>query len=103
MLRVLTQEQELALRREHYPQLTTGKLFDLGGQRLFISAEKQAESIEVIELSPENIGRILRGEPCVHSRLRFDEMSCLNVHRTQNGSREHNNKRSPSGEGPTYR
>jgi len=79
MLRVLTPDEELALRRKSYEQLATGKLFDLGEERFFITVEKLGDSVRVIELNSENIGRILRGEPCFHSPLHFDEMSCLNV------------------------
>ena len=79
MLRVLTSEEELADRSKSYAQLARGKLFDLSGKRVFIAIEKHDDSIQVIELEAKNISRILRGELCVRSRLKFDEMKCLNI------------------------
>ncbi|MCI0441234.1 MAG: hypothetical protein L0177_19200 [Chloroflexi bacterium] len=78
-MRVITREEELALRKKSYEQLAPGKLFALSFKRFFVAVEKIGDSIEVIELDSENIERILRGEPCVHSTLHFDEMGCLNV------------------------
>jgi hypothetical protein len=79
MLRVLTSKEELALRRKGYGQLAPGTLFDLGGERFFLTVEKHGESVTVIELDRENSLRILHDEPCVRSVLQFDELSCLNV------------------------
>jgi len=79
MLRVLTPEEELASRRANYERLAPGKLFDLGGNRYFLTVAKSGDSIEVIELEAKNIEHILRGEPCAHSMLHFDGLRCLNV------------------------
>jgi hypothetical protein len=83
MLRVLTSEEELVLRRKGYEQLAPGTLFDLGGERFFLTVEKHGEFVTVIELDRENVGRILHDEPCVRSGLRFDELNCLNVRRAK--------------------
>ncbi len=80
MLRVLTKAEELALRAEDFAQLQAGMLFDLGRRRSFIAVRKRGRTVEVVEFDPANIDRILRDEPCVRTRLRFDDMSCLNVH-----------------------
>lgn len=83
MLRALTSEEELALRRKSYDQLAPGTLFDLGGERFFLTAAKHGEAVHVIELDGENTGRILRDEPCVRSTLHFDDLRCLNVRRAK--------------------
>jgi len=83
MLLVLTPEEEIAQRRKSYEQLGAGKLFDLGGKRYFVTVEKFENSVKVIELNPENIERMLRGELCLHSTLNFDDMGCLNVRSTE--------------------
>jgi hypothetical protein len=80
MLKVLTKQEELASRTERFAHLRTGMLFDLGGRRYFIAARKRGEAVEVIELDTTNVGRILRGERGVRTRLRFDDMRCLNLH-----------------------
>lgn len=80
MLRVLTKQEELASRTERFAQLRAGMLFDLGGRRYFIAMRKRGTAVEVVELDTANIGRILRGEPCVRTRLRFNDMHCLNLH-----------------------
>ena len=80
MLRVLTEEEELAGRKKSYQRLVPGRLFDLAGERYFITVERKEETVTAIELSAENAARILRGERCVESTLRFDDMRCLNVH-----------------------
>ncbi len=80
MLRVLTKAEELAMRAKSFARLQAGMLFDLGRRRSFIAVRKRRRTVEVVELDRANIDRILRGKPCAHSRLRFDDMSCLNVH-----------------------
>ena len=80
MLRVLTKAEELAMRAENFARLRAGMLFDLGRRRSFIAVRKRGRTVEVVELDPANIGRILHGKPCVHTRLRFDDMGCLNLH-----------------------
>ena len=79
MLRVLTKEEELASRKENFQRLTPGILFDLAGNHYFIAVDKRENSVEVIELNSENITRIIQGNPCLQSVLKFDQMSCLNV------------------------
>ena len=71
MLRVLTKAEELASRAESFGRLQAGMVFDLG-RRSFIAVRKRARTVEVVELDPANIDRILRGTPCVHTRLRFE-------------------------------
>ena len=80
MLRVLTPEQELASRKKRYALLEPESLFDLGGKKFFIAAERVGDFLTVIELDGDNIKRILSAESCVRSILNFEEMSCLNVH-----------------------
>jgi hypothetical protein len=80
MLRILTKKEELASRRERFAQLQPGMLFDLGGRRYFIAGHKRARSVEVVELDTANMERILRGERCVRTQLRFVDMDCLNLH-----------------------
>ena len=80
MLRVLTKEEELASRAESFAQLRPGMLFDLSRHRSFIAVRKRGRTVEVVELDPANIDRIVQGKPCAHSRLRFDDMGCLNLH-----------------------
>jgi len=80
MLRVLSEEEELELRREMFIRLTSGSLFNLGQERFFIAIKKVDEKVwEVVELSRENRQRIITGQPCEHSSLHFDEMNCLNI------------------------
>ena len=80
MLRVLTKAEELASRAASFARLQAGMLFDLSRRRSFIAVRKRGRTVEVVELDPANIDRILRGMPCTHTRLRFDDMSCLNLH-----------------------
>jgi hypothetical protein len=80
MLRALTKQEELASRAGSFAQLRAGMLFDLGRRRSFIAVRKRGRTVEVVELDPANIDRILQGKPCAHTRLRFDDMSCLNLH-----------------------
>jgi len=80
MLRVLSEEEELELRREGFARLTSGSLFNLAQERFFIAIKKVDEKVwEVVELTQENRERIIAGQPCKHSTLQFDEMNCLNI------------------------
>ena len=80
MLRVLSKEEELQLRREGFTRLKSGSLFNLGQERFFIAVKKVDEKVwEVVELTRENKERIITGQPCKHSNLHFDEMNCLNI------------------------
>jgi hypothetical protein len=80
MLRALTPEEELKSRRQSFAKLKRGTLFDLAHERFFIAAKKIGRKAwEVIELTDANKKRIISGEACEHSRLHFDEMSCLNL------------------------
>ena len=84
MLRVLSAKEELNGRRERFAQLTQGTLFDLAQRRYFIAVKKiNAKSWQVIELTETNKKKIIAGEPCRHSPLHFKEMSCLNLHATE--------------------
>ena len=82
MLRALSPEEELENRRERFAKLEQGTLFNLAQKRFFIAAKKiDKKAWEVIELTDANKKRIVSGEPCEHSRLHFDEMTCLNLRR----------------------
>jgi hypothetical protein len=84
MLRVLSPKEELKGRRERFAQLTEGTLFDLAQRRFFIAVKKiDAKSWQVIELSETNKKKIIAGGPCSQSPLHFNEMSCLNIHTTE--------------------
>jgi hypothetical protein len=53
--------------------------------RFFIAVKKiNAKSWQVIELTETNKKKIIAGEPCSHSPLHFNEMSCLNLHDVEN-------------------
>ena len=88
MIRVLTPEEELALRRTHYDRLAPGVLFDLGGKRSFIAIEKFDDTVRVIELDTANVARIIQGVPCEPSTLHFDEMVGINLRRLKAESSE---------------
>lgn len=80
MLRVLSKEEELQLRREGFTRLKPGSLFNLGQERFFIAVKKVDEKVwEVLELTQENKERIITLQSCEHSNLHFDEMNCLNI------------------------
>ena len=80
MLRVLSKEEELQLRREGFTRLKPGSLFNLGQERFFIAVKKVDEKVwEVLELTQENKERIITGQSYEHSNLYFDEMNCLNI------------------------
>ncbi len=79
MLRVLTKAEELASRAESFARLRAAMLFDLGRRRSFIAVRKRGRTVEVVELDPANIDRILRGKPCAHTRLRFDDENFVNL------------------------
>lgn len=79
-MRVLSPEEELKNRRESFAKLKRGILFDLSQERFFIAVKKIDEKAwEVIELTEANTKKIISGDGCEHSRLHFDEMSCLNL------------------------
>ena len=81
MLRLLSPAEELKGRRESFAKLTPGTLFDLAQRSYFIAVKKiDAKSWQVIELTETNKKKIIAGEPCSHSPLHFNEMSCLNLH-----------------------
>lgn len=80
MLRALSKEEELQLRREGFKRLKPGSLFNLGQERFFIPLKKVDEKVwEVVELTQENKERIITGQPCEHSNLHFDEINYLNI------------------------
>lgn len=80
MLRVLSKEEELQSRRDAFAKLKPGSLFDLAQKNFFIAAKKSDKMVwEVIELTETNKKRIISGQPCEHSNLHFDDMSCLNL------------------------
>ena len=80
MLRALSKEEELQLRREEFARLKPGLLFNLGQERFFIAVKNVDRKVwEVVELTQENKERIVTGQPCEHSNLHFDEMNCLNI------------------------
>jgi len=76
---VLTPEEFLASQKANFQELSSGKLFNLGMKRYFITIKKSGDFVEVIELNAENIRRIINEQPCVHSTLNFDEMEGLNL------------------------
>lgn len=81
MLRVLSKEEELKIRREEFLKLKPGSLFDLAGEKFFIAVKKREEKVwEVVELTEANRKKIISAQPCLHSQFRFDEMRCLNLH-----------------------
>ena len=80
MLRALSKEEELQLRREEFARLKPGLLFNLGQERFFIAVKNVDRKVwEVVELTQENKERIVTGQQCEHSNLHFDEMNCLNI------------------------
>jgi len=80
MIKVLTEEEELAYRRESFKRLSPGCLFNLGGRKYFVAVRKLNESSwEVIELDKENLESIIKGQVCRRSTLSFDDMICLNI------------------------
>ncbi len=80
MLRVLSKEEELQLRREGFTRLKSGSLFNLAQERFFIAVKKVDEKVwEIVELTRGNKERIITGQPREHSNLHFDEMNCLNI------------------------
>lgn len=79
-LHVLTPEEELQRRREHFAKIRPRSLFDLGMKKFFLAVKKIDElSWEVIELTDENRTRLVRGQPCERSILRFDDMKSINL------------------------
>jgi len=79
MMRTLTHEEELAMRKTAFKKLKPGMLFDLGGERYFIVLECDKDGADVVELDEKNRQRIVRDVGLSTSYLSFDEMSCLNV------------------------
>jgi hypothetical protein len=85
MMRTLTHEEELAMRKTAFKKLKPGILFDLSGERHFIVVTCDKGGADVVELDEKNRLRIVRdgiGTDSVAvsvSYLSFDEMSCLNV------------------------
>ncbi len=62
MLRVLSKEEELQNRREHFAKLKPGSLFDLAQERFFLAVKKVDEHTwEVIELTETNKKTIISG------------------------------------------
>jgi len=60
MLKVLSEEEELRIRKNNFAKLTQGLLFDLGGRRYFIAVKKIDEKTwEVVELTESNKEKIL--------------------------------------------
>jgi len=83
MQEVLTDEEELRLRRECFEKLKPGALFDLGQQRWFIAIGQFVDDQDVwcvIELTDENRSKITKGQLCVTSWLCFSDMMSINVH-----------------------
>ena len=67
MLRVLSKEEELQLRREGFTRLKSGSLFNLAQERFIIAVKKVDEKVwEIVELTRENKERIITGQPCEH-------------------------------------
>lgn len=82
MLKLLSEKEELERRHQAFELLRPGMIFDLAQKRYFIAAEKVGDiTWEVVELTRQNRERIVCGQPCERSRLRFAEMNCLNVER----------------------
>ena len=86
MMRTLTHEEELAMRKADFEKLCPFCLFDLSSERYFIVVRRihprsswEKRAVLVVELTPENRKKILFGKKVEHTVLRFDEMSCLNV------------------------
>lgn len=83
-LQVLSEEEELALRKERFTKIGRGSVFDLPGERGekrdFIAVQKEGPTCKAIELTEKNIERIITGRPCEPLELHFDEMDCLNLH-----------------------
>ena len=72
-------QEELKGRRQSFAKLAQ-ELYLISQERFFIAAKKiNKKAWEVIELTDANTQRIISGEACEHSRLHFDEMSCLNL------------------------
>ena len=79
-MEILSEDEELRFRKHNFKKLTTGKLFNLGNLKYFLAVEKNSEdSWKVIELTPVNIERIIKGGSCEISILKFEEMYCLNL------------------------
>ena len=79
-MKVLTEEEELAHRRESFRKLSPACLFNLGQKRYFIAVRKLDEqSWEVIELDERCRESIINGQSCETLTLSFEQMACLNI------------------------
>jgi len=77
---VLTGKEELGLRKRMFNELKEGKLFNLSLRRYFVAVKRNSKnSWKVIEFTPANIQKIIKGERCETSILTFNEMKCLNL------------------------
>lgn len=80
MLHVLSKKEELKLQQENFAKLKPASLFNLGQLRDFIAVEKVGpKKWKVIELTPENLMKIIAGEPAFPTFLSYNQMCCLNV------------------------
>lgn len=83
MLKLLTEQEELELRREAFKQLRKGSLFVAGyPQKHYIVVSKKKRELEVIVLDRVMLNRIVTGEECDDRSIRnvgFTDLSCLNV------------------------
>ena len=88
MMTVLTEEEEVRLRRESFSQLAPGDLFSLSQERCFIMVHKGSDTDVdctpniVIELTPDNRQRIIEGRDgheAETTHIFFSEMACLRV------------------------
>ena len=76
--------EELRQRHENFAKLSTGALFNLLYRGAwFVAVKKNSandQEWEVIELTKDNLQKIVVGQACETTQLHFDNMFCLVIH-----------------------
>ena len=78
----LSEKEELEGRKKEFKKICFRALCNLGGERHFIALREKVDNKkewEVIELTSDNIEKIIYDRPTETSCIHFEDMRCLNV------------------------
>lgn len=100
MVFAMTDQDIADLHRKNWDRLEAGSHFDNAAGRHFLVVSKTDAALEVIALDPENIGKILAGQPCRRQTFGYKDVWVANVHEQPAAADWWSNLTLPKGSAP---
>lgn len=80
MYRSISSEEAKINNEKAFKKLENGSVFDIWRERILIVDKKLEDSLVVVELTKTNIDLILWWKVAEKSVLKFEDLSCVNIH-----------------------